>query len=73
MTLKKKALENTVGMEENAGNQHFPLFPVFSTLSQGEIITLVMDNLLSANAFHLVISKNLSFGKRLTLYQMTKF
>ena len=25
-TLKKKALENTVGKEENAGNQHFLLF-----------------------------------------------
>ena len=26
-TLKKKALENAVGKEENAGNQHFLLFP----------------------------------------------
>ena len=25
--LKKKALENNVGKEENAGNQHFLLFP----------------------------------------------
>ena len=28
-TLKKKASENTVEKEENAGNQHFLLFPVF--------------------------------------------
>ena len=27
MTLKKKALENTVGKRENAGNQHFLRFP----------------------------------------------
>ena len=27
MTLKKKALENTVEKEKNAGNQHFLLFP----------------------------------------------
>ena len=26
-TLKKKALENTMGKGENAGNQHFLLFP----------------------------------------------
>ena len=27
MTLKKKTLENSVGKEENAGNEHFLLFP----------------------------------------------
>ena len=27
MTLKKKAMENTVGNEENAGNKHFLLCP----------------------------------------------
>ena len=27
MTLRKKALENTVGKGENAGKQHFLLFP----------------------------------------------
>ena len=27
MTLKKEAFENIVGKEENAGNQHFLLFP----------------------------------------------
>ena len=33
LTTLKKALENTVGKGENAGNQHFLLFTVFSTLS----------------------------------------
>ena len=34
-TLGWKAFENTVGKEENAGNQHFLLFPtMFSTLSK---------------------------------------
>ena len=36
MTLKKKALENTVGKGENAGNQHFLLFPKCFLLYQGE-------------------------------------
>ena len=27
MTLKKRALEDTVGKGENVGNQHFPLSP----------------------------------------------
>ena len=67
--LKKKALENTVGKEENAGNQHFSFFiTVFSTLSQRGIVISAMFNLLSANTFNLVMSKNLSFGKELTHY-----
>ena len=48
MTLKKKALENTVGNGENA----FSPFPtVFSTLSKREIIILTTFNL-SADAFN---------------------
>ena len=35
-TLKKKALENTVGNRENAGNQHFLLFPQSFLLIQRE-------------------------------------
>ena len=66
-------LENTVGKGENANNQHFLLFPVFSTLSRREIITLAMFNLTSANAFNLVTSKLLSFGKGLTHSQTTDF
>ena len=41
MTLKKKAVENTVAKGENAGHQHFFPFPtVFSTLSSREIVIL---------------------------------
>ena len=58
MTQKKKALENTVGKQENSGNQHFLLFQKrFSTLSRREIIILAMFNLFSANAFSLDQSK----------------
>ena len=64
MTLKK-VFENTVGKGANAGNQLFLLFPVFSTLSRREIIILTTFNLLSANAFNVVMSKILLFGKEL--------
>ena len=67
MTFKKKALENTVGKGENAGNQHFLLFPQCFLLNQREIVSLAAFNLSSANAFSLVTSKILSFGKELTL------
>ena len=51
---------------ENAGNQHFLLFPtMFSILSQTEFIILVISSLSSAEAFNLVQSKILSFGKKL--------
>ena len=36
MTLKKKDMENTVGKGENAGNQHFLLFPQCFLLYQVE-------------------------------------
>ena len=64
MTLKKKALENTVGNGENAGNQHV-LLTVFSSLSKREIIFLATFNLSSAHAFNFVMSKILSCGKEL--------
>ena len=32
MTLKKGLFENSVGKEENAGDQHFLLLPMFSVL-----------------------------------------
>ena len=48
------------------GNQHFLLFPtVFSALSKRKIVILATFNLFSANAFNLVTSKNLPFGKGL--------
>ena len=58
MTLKKKALENTVKKGENDGKPAFsPLPTVFSTLSKREIVTLATFNFLSAYAFSLVTSK----------------
>ena len=70
---KKKTLENTVGKGENAGNQHFLLFPLFSTLSEREIIILATFNLLSVNAFNLVTSKNCLFGKGFKLTMSCKW
>ena len=48
-----------------AGNQHFLLFSVFSTQLKRSIIILATLNLSSANAFNLVMSKIVSFGKGL--------
>ena len=70
MTLKKITFENIVGKEENAGNQHFLLFPQCFYPSQKEFLFLrciYCFILLSANAFNLDWSKNLLFGKELTL------
>ena len=59
--------KNTVEKGENSGEQHFLhlLSTVFSTLiySKREIIILAIFNLSFANAFSLVISKILPFGK----------
>ena len=59
---KKKALKNIVGKGENAGNQHFLFFPQCFLLYQGVLVTFKLS---SANAFNLVTSKILSFGKGL--------
>ena len=56
-------MQNTVGKEEHAGYQ-------FSTLSEREFVIIARLNLSSANASNLVMSKNLSFGKGLTLYHI---
>ena len=60
--LMNKALENTVGKGENAGDQHFLLFHSITTLSKREIVILGMLNLSSSNAFNLVLSNILLFG-----------
>ena len=58
MTLREKPLENIVGKEENAGNQHFSSFPtMFSNLSETEIIIRVTFILLLAQAVNLVSPK----------------
>ena len=61
MTLRKKALENTVGAGENAGYQPFPSF---SILSRRE--TIILTTLLSINVFNLDQAKILLFGKELS-------
>ena len=51
---EKRPFQNIVGKGENAGNQHFPLFPqFFSTLSRTEIIIFVTFILSFANALNL--------------------
>ena len=54
--LEEMPFENTVGKGENAGNQHFLLFPqgFFSTLLKRKIIILATCTVSSADAFSLV-------------------
>ena len=51
MTQERKALENTVGKGENAGNQHFLLFPQSFLFYHGEK-QLLKQGMSSANAFN---------------------
>ena len=63
-----KPSENVVGKVENAGDQHFLIFQQNVLLFPKQIsffsVTFI---LLSVNAFNMDQSKNLSFGKDLTL------
>ena len=60
------ALENIVIIGENAGKQHFPLFPtMFSVLTKRIFNFVVTFIFLSENAFNLEQSKILSLGKGL--------
>ena len=74
MTLKKKPFENSVGKGENAGNQHFLLFPGYF-LSFPKQISIFLSHLFlsSANAFNLDQSTTLSFAKQLITYQNVFF
>ena len=63
---QKKAFENIVGKGENAGNQHFLLFPtMFSSPSETEIIT--------GKSFNLVKSKILLIGRELIVFAIGQF
>ena len=67
---KKKAFENLVGKGENAGNQHFLLFPkMFTSLQKANLdfFFLFTFILSSANALNLDQYKILSFGKELNV------
>ena len=69
--LEKKPFENNVGKGENAGNQHFLLFPtMFSTLPSINFSFLVTLMLPYANDFNFDQSKILSFGKRVKKDQL---
>ena len=54
-TLKEKALENTVGKVENAGNQHFLLFP--------QCFLLYHSEKLSFQQWLFVVCKCFQFGR----------
>ena len=69
MTLRKKASENAVGETMLTGI--FSFLSVFYSMKK-EMYLLAKIDSSSANAFNLVVSKILLFGKGLTLYQMTK-
>ena len=65
--LEKKAFENIVGKGENAGNQHFLLFPkCFSILPKTNFIFFFWITFILSTAypFNLVLCKILSFGRR---------
>ena len=63
---KKKTFENIVGKGENAGNQHFLLFPtMFSTIHKINFNFWVTFILSSANPFNLDWYTILLFGKEL--------
>ena len=64
MTLKKRSFENIAGKGENAGKQHFLLFPKYFFPFQRQI-SVFKSLILSANAFNLDRSEILSFGKEL--------
>ena len=61
-----EAFWNIVGKEENAGNQHFLLFPATLSTHTKNFCMLVTFILSSANVSNLDQSENLSFGKELT-------
>ena len=65
MTLRKMPFENIVGKGENAGNQHFLLFTMFSTLSRTKMTVVATLDLSSAIHLNFVYSQNLSSGKGL--------
>ena len=63
---KVEPFENIVGKGENAGNQHFLLFPQCLYPFKTKFIFSAELSLLSANAFNLDQSKKLSFGEELS-------
>ena len=74
MTLGKKPFKNIVGKGENAGNQHFLLFPQCVLPISIQISSFsVTFILLSVSSFNLDQSKNLSFDKGLNQYDTSLY
>ena len=67
---RKKAFEDILGREENAGNL---LFPCFLPLPKGDSIFQPHLFLWSANVFNLNQSKVLSFGTALEVKTHVRF
>ena len=66
-TLYKEPFENIIGKGENAGDQHFLLFPQRFLSFPKQISIFESFILSSANPFNLDQSKVLSFGKELKM------
>ena len=67
MTIGDKSFENIVGKGENAGNQHFLLFPQCFLPNSRNYYFYNIKNLSSAYALNLDKSKFLSSGKKLRI------
>ena len=65
MTLWKRPFENIVGKGENAGNKHFPPFPLCFLPIPKQILIFQLHLIccLQTNAFNFDQSKILLFGK----------
>ena len=67
-TLIQTSFGNSVGKEENSGNQSFIIFPTrFSTLLRFGFINYASSNLSSETALNLDLGKTFWLGKELTL------
>ena len=66
--LRKKPFENTVGKGENAGNQHFLLLPVFSTLPKTNFYFLVTFLWSSANAVQFTLQAQYTVFKQTSIF-----
>ena len=69
MTLTNKALENTVGKEENAGDQHFLHFPQWFLLYQREKSSLLLQRIRHLQMFSIFkVQKSKKKSKEQNLY-----
>ena len=65
--MRKRHFENILGKGENAGDQHFLLYPQYFLSCPKQISNVESFILSSANALNLDQSKSVLFGKELTL------